>query len=68
MIGFGDTKMERTLPLSPKDFQSIWTDKPKEILWNPKRKVSGRDLLEDFRESFWEEAIPQLNSRAKKRN
>lgn len=47
-----DTKMEKTLLLPPKYFQSTWTDEPKDIFWNPKRKVSGRELLEDFREDF----------------
>jgi len=52
MIGFGNTKMKRTLLLSPKGFPSSWTDKPKEILRNPKKAVDIRESFEDFREGF----------------
>lgn len=51
VIGFGNTKMERTLPIS-KGFSATWTDKPKEIPQNPKRKVSGRELLAGFKKGF----------------
>ena len=61
VIGFGNTKIKRTLLLPPKGFPSSWTDKPKEILRNPKKAVDLRESFEDFREGFQEEVIPWLN-------
>lgn len=48
----------RTLLLPPEGSQSSWTDKPKEILRNPKRGVSEREPLGDFREGFQEAVTP----------
>lgn len=52
VVSFRNTKMERTLLLPPKDFHFPSVDRPRDTPWNPKTKVNGRELLEDFSEGF----------------